>query len=140
MSVIPRSGGRRPPQHVHPQDVSIETALTALADPVRLSIVRCVAAAPDWALPCGSFEVGVGKATLSHHFTVLRDAGLVEQRDEGARRTIRLRRDEFDERFPGLLALVLPPQAQVGAQTGAPTSVARSGTDHEQTAPADPEP
>ncbi len=49
----------------------------------------------------------MGKATLSHHFSVLREAGLLEQRDEGARRTIRLRRAEFDERFPGLLALVL---------------------------------
>ncbi len=85
----------------------LETALAALADPVRLSIVRCVSRAGDWELPCGSLDVGVGKATLSHHFTVLREAGLVEQRDEGARRTIRLRREEFDERFPGLLDLVL---------------------------------
>jgi DNA-binding transcriptional ArsR family regulator len=107
--------GRRPPQHVHPRDVSIETALTALADPVRLSIVRCVAEAKDWELPCGSFAVGVGKATLSHHFTVLREAGLVEQRDEGARRTIRLRRGEFDERFPGLLSLVLGPDALISS-------------------------
>jgi len=92
---------------VHPRDVTIETALTALADPVRLSIVRRVAGRADWELPCGSFEVGVGKATLSHHFGVLREAGLVEQRDEGARRTVRLRRAEYDERFPGLLDLVL---------------------------------
>lgn len=49
----------------------------------------------------------VGKAALSHHFSVLRGAGLVEQRDEGARRVSRLRREEFDARFPGLLALVL---------------------------------
>ncbi|MBT0770327.1 helix-turn-helix transcriptional regulator [Kineosporia sp. J2-2] len=115
MTAAPRTGGgRRPPQHVHPRDVSIETALAALADPVRLSIVRCVAQAGDWELPCGSFAVGVGKATLSHHFTVLREAGLVEQRDEGARRTIRLRRAEFDERFPGLLGLVLLPSAETG--------------------------
>ncbi len=140
MPTTPRTGGRRPPQHVHPQDVSIETALTALADPVRLSIVRCVAAAQDWELPCGSFAVGVGKATLSHHFAVLRDAGLVEQRDEGSRRTIRLRRAEFDERFPGLLALVLPTNAQVEAQAGVPTSVDRLEAGHEQTAPADPQP
>ena len=115
MPTAPRTGGRRPPQHVHPRDVAIETALTALADPVRLSIVRCVAEARDWELPCGSFEVGVGKATLSHHFTVLREAGLVEQRDEGARRTIRLRRAEFDERFPGLLGLVLGPDSSGAA-------------------------
>ncbi|GAA3591597.1 helix-turn-helix domain-containing protein [Kineosporia mesophila] len=100
--------GRRPPQHTHPRDVTIEAVLTALADPVRLSIVRCVAQAKDWELPCGSLDVGVGKATLSHHFSVLRETGLLEQRDEGARRTIRLRREEFDEHFPGLLELVVP--------------------------------
>ena len=49
----------------------------------------------------------VGKAALSHHFAVLRGAGLVEQRDEGPRRVNRLRRAEFEARFPGLLDLVL---------------------------------
>lgn len=49
----------------------------------------------------------VGKAALSHHFSVLRGAGLVEQRDQGPKRVNRLRREEFDARFPGLLELVL---------------------------------
>jgi len=99
--------GRKAPQHVHPREVAIGAALAALADPVRLAIVRELAAAPDWSMLCGSFHVPVGKATLSHHFAVLREAGLIEQRDEGARRSNRLRRDDFDRRFPGLLALVL---------------------------------
>ncbi|NUR90795.1 MAG: transcriptional regulator, partial [Nonomuraea sp.] len=47
------------------------------------------------------------KSTLSHLFSVLRNVGLLEQRDEGARRLNRLRRNEFDERFPGLLTLIL---------------------------------
>lgn len=83
------------------------TALAALADPVRLAIVRELAARPEWALACGSFDVPVGKAGLSHHLAVLRAAGLLEQRDEGPRRVNRLRRPEFDDRFPGLLELVL---------------------------------
>jgi DNA-binding transcriptional ArsR family regulator len=49
----------------------------------------------------------VGKATSTHHFVVLRNAGLLDQRVEGTRRLNRLRRPEFDHRFPGLLALVL---------------------------------
>ena len=94
---------------MHPSAVSIRTALAALADPVRLAIVRELGRVPDWSKACGTFDVPVGKATLSHHFTVLRDVGLLEQRDEGTRRTNRLRRAEFDARFPGLLTLVLDP-------------------------------
>ncbi|WNI17848.1 ArsR/SmtB family transcription factor [Actinacidiphila sp. ITFR-21] len=99
--------GRPPAAHVHPRDVRLITALTALADPVRLVIVRELASSTDWDRTCGSFDVPVGKAALSHHFTVLREAGLIEQRDEGARRVNRLRREEFGDRFPGLLDFVL---------------------------------
>ena len=98
---------RAAPEHTHPDDVPVETALAALADPVRLTLVRELAASDEWSRSCGSFDVPVGKAALSHHFAVLRAAGLVEQRDEGPRRVNRLRREEFEARFPGLLALVL---------------------------------
>jgi DNA-binding transcriptional ArsR family regulator len=101
------SAGRKPPEHVHPRDVPIGAALAALADPIRMAIVRELADAPEWSLPCGAFDLAVGKATRSHHFTVLRESGLIEQRDVGARRINRLRRAEFDDVFPGLLALVL---------------------------------
>ncbi|MEU9212242.1 transcriptional regulator [Streptomyces sp. NPDC048415] len=102
-----RTSHRAAPEHTHPDDVPVPTALAALADPVRITLVRELAGSPAWSRSCGSFDVPVGKAALSHHFTVLRGAGLVEQRDEGARRVNRLRREEFDARFPGLLALVL---------------------------------
>ncbi|WNM29443.1 helix-turn-helix transcriptional regulator [Streptomyces sp. Li-HN-5-11] len=98
---------RGTPEHTHPDDVPVQTALAALADPVRLSLVRELAGSAEWSRSCGSFDVPVGKAALSHHFAVLRAAGLVEQRDEGPRRVNRLRRAEFDARFPGLLDLVL---------------------------------
>lgn len=100
---------RTPPVHTHPGEVSLEAALLALADPVRQTLVRELAGAADWERPCGSFDVPVTKATLSRHFSVLRDAGLLEQRDAGPKRLNRLRRPEFDERFPGLLDLVLRP-------------------------------
>jgi DNA-binding transcriptional ArsR family regulator len=108
-SVNSRTGrGHRPaPEHTHPDDVSLTAALAALADPVRLQIVRELASSPDWERTCGSFGVQIGKAALSYHFTVLRDAGLIEQRDVGAKRANRLRRAEFEHRFPGLLDLAL---------------------------------
>ena len=98
---------RAAPEHTHPDDVPVLTALAALADPVRTQLVRELAGSTEWSRSCGTFDVPVGKAALSHHFAVLRGAGLVEQRDEGPKRVNRLRREEFDARFPGLLELVL---------------------------------
>ncbi|MDF2705284.1 MAG: helix-turn-helix protein [Nonomuraea muscovyensis] len=107
-NVRPQSNRNRTLRHTFPAEVSLQTALVALGDPVRRRIVRELAEAPDWTRPCGTFaHLPVAKSTLSHHFAVLRDAGLLEQRDEGSRRLNRLRRDEFDSRFPGLLSLVL---------------------------------
>lgn len=102
-----RTGHRAAPRHTHPDEVSAQSAFAALADPVRIRLVRELADSAEWSRSCGSFDVPVGKAALSHHFAVLRDAGLVEQRDEGPRRVNRLRREEFEARFPGLLALAL---------------------------------
>lgn len=107
-----RAAGHRPaPVHTHPDDVPLLAALSALADPVRIRLVRELAGHADWTLSCSDFDVPVGRAAKSHHFTVLRDAGLVEQRDRGTRRLNRLRREEFDARFPGLLDLTLRPDA-----------------------------
>ncbi|MFB6811181.1 ArsR/SmtB family transcription factor [Streptomyces sp. NPDC056387] len=100
-------GHRAEPEHTHPDEVPLQAALAALADPVRLRLVRELAGAADWERSCGTFDVPVGKAALSHHFAVLRAAGLLEQRDQGRGRVNRLRRAEFDARFPGLLDLVL---------------------------------
>lgn len=93
--------------HTPPDEVALQDALDALADPVRRQIVRDLAASPDWTKTCGTFDLPVSKATTSHHFAVLRATGLIEQRDQGPRRLNRLRRAEFDARFPGLLDLVL---------------------------------
>jgi DNA-binding transcriptional ArsR family regulator len=103
----PRSARARNLTHVSPAEVTVQDALEALADPVRRSIVRTLANSPDWARACGTFDLPVAKATLSHHFSVLRSTGLIEQRDEGSRRLNRLRKLEFDARFPGLLDIVL---------------------------------
>jgi DNA-binding transcriptional ArsR family regulator len=97
--------------NTHPDDVSLQAALDALAEPVRRSIVRQLAQSPDATRACGRFDLPVSKATASHHFAVLRRAGLIEQVEAGTRRLNRLRRDEFDARFPGLLPLVLAEDA-----------------------------
>jgi len=86
-------------------DLDLPEVLHALADPVRLRIVRELEA--HGAQPCGAIALPVTKSTASHHFRVLREAGIVEQRDDGTRRLTTLRRADLDQRFPGLLDVVL---------------------------------
>jgi DNA-binding transcriptional ArsR family regulator len=45
-------------------------------------------------------------STLTHHFRILRESGLIRQNDYGNSRKVRLRRAELESRFPGLLDLV----------------------------------
>jgi len=91
----------------HPScnDVELATVMAALSDPVRVSIVRSLAAQGECA--CGTLHLGVSPATRSHHFRVLREAGITLTRPEGTHRYVSLRRDELDERFPGLLDAIL---------------------------------
>jgi DNA-binding transcriptional ArsR family regulator len=82
--------------------------LQALADPVRLEIVRQLAGCgAGGELGCGAIEIPVTKSTASHHFKTLLAAGLIAERGEGTRKYLHLRRDELDQRFPGLLDSVL---------------------------------
>ena len=85
---------------------ALADVLAALSDPVRLRIVRTLATDPE-GRPCGSFGLPVTKSTASHHFRVLREAGVIDQEERGRTRHTTLRRDELDRRFPGLLELVL---------------------------------
>jgi DNA-binding transcriptional ArsR family regulator len=88
------------------EDLRIEDVFHALSDPVRLQIVRTLAAG-DAPRACGTFGLPVSKSTASHHFRVLREAGVIRQRDEGRQRMTELRGDDLDARFPGLLATVI---------------------------------
>ena len=88
------------------EDLRLEDVLQALGDPVRLLIVRTLYAEPGGQRACGSFGLPVAKSTGSHHFRVLRDAGVIHQRASGRERLTELRRDDLEARFPGLLASV----------------------------------
>jgi len=96
---------------VHPDRSHLEftAVLAALSDPARLAIVaRLADAEPDGELACTTFALPVSKSTQSGHFKALREAGVICQRDEGTRRLNRLRRDDLDACFPGLLDLAVP--------------------------------
>jgi DNA-binding transcriptional ArsR family regulator len=91
-------------------ETRVLTVLQALSDPVRLEIVRQLAACPDErGMTCGSVEIPVTKATGTHHFKILLAAGIMAEQEDGNRKYIRLRRDELNRRYPGLIDLVLQP-------------------------------
>src|SRR5437660_12640599 len=91
--------------HPRTEEISLEDVLHALSDPVRLKIVDAIADREE--RNCGSVEASVSKSTLSHHFKVLREAGVTHTRANGTQRLISLRRDDLEARFPGLIDSVL---------------------------------
>jgi DNA-binding transcriptional ArsR family regulator len=87
--------------------MQLERLFAALADPLRRQIVQDLMDGEDGAARrCSSFPVDVCKSTMTHHFRVLREAGLISQTDYGNRCEVLLRRADLEERFPGLLALL----------------------------------
>ncbi len=86
-------------------DLSLEKILQALGDPVRLGIVRRLAGEGECS--CASLDGGRPKSTMSHHFKVLRDAGLVHTRNQGVTHMNALCREAVDQAFPGLLDAIL---------------------------------
>ena len=91
--------------HPTADDIELAEVMAALSDPVRVEIVRALAQRGEMA--CGTLPLPVSNATRSHHFRVLREAGLTRTRPEGTHRYVSLRRDCLDERFPGLLDALL---------------------------------
>lgn len=92
----------------HPtrDEIRIASVLHALADPVRLEIVRALAVHEE-GISCGLLPLGVTASTLTHHVRTLREAGVVWVRPQGTSRISSLRRDDLDALFPGLLDGVL---------------------------------
>ena len=94
---LPKEPGRK--------ELLLTAVLYALSDEVRLEIVRQLAERGEQA--CGVFEVDRPKSSLSHHFRVLRESGVVSTRKDGKTLLNTLRREDLDARFPGLLGAVL---------------------------------
>lgn len=98
----------------HPErdEIDLPAVLHALSDPPRLEIVRQLAADTE-PRPCGTLDLGLAKSTMTHHFRVLREAGVVRQKRVGTTKFTSLRREDLDARFPGLLDAVLEPAPAV---------------------------
>src|SRR5881227_3978464 len=100
---IGQSESSRPPER---DEIELPAVLHALSDPMRLRIVAELAASGG-ERTCKSFDLPNVKSTCTHHFKVLREAGLIRQQVVGTKRVNTLRRDDLEFRFPGLLDAVV---------------------------------
>jgi DNA-binding transcriptional ArsR family regulator len=103
--------------HPASDEIELPAVLHALSDPQRLQIVRLLSV-KDGPVPCGSIELDVTKSTATHHFRVLREAGVIHQVPTGTTKLTTLRRADLDARFPRLLDAILaasPAEPALGA-------------------------
>ena len=92
-------------RHPKTEDIELTRVLYALSDPVRLEVARQLDREGE--ATCAALDGGRPKSSMSHHFRVLRDAGVVRTRTDGPAHMNELRRAELDQLFPGLLAAVV---------------------------------
>jgi DNA-binding transcriptional ArsR family regulator len=86
-------------------EIALSQVLHALSDPVRMEIVLKIAR--SGAVACGAFDIPMPKSTLSHHFKVLRESGVVASRREGNELINSLRIEDLEARFPGVIKAII---------------------------------
>lgn len=85
----------------------LQQLLAALADPVRLEMVRRLAAVDGDTLACSQLYDSIGKSTASHHFKTLREAGVIQRIVEDGQTHQRLRSDDVEALYPGVLSAIV---------------------------------
>ena len=99
----------RVPHHPTRDQIELPMVLDCLSDPTRLAIVYSLAQRErdGVELCCGDFNALSGKSNLAYHFAKLRESGVMQTRIVGTNRLMRLRREDLEARFPGLLDAVI---------------------------------
>ncbi|WP_081864159.1 ArsR/SmtB family transcription factor [Mycetocola saprophilus] len=93
-----------PLPHPAASDIRLDQVLSALSDPVRREVLARIASeGPKF---CGDLDFHVSKSTMSYHFRVLRESGLMHTEVVGNHRRITRRDDLIETTFPGLLTAV----------------------------------
>jgi DNA-binding transcriptional ArsR family regulator len=100
----------RPLFHPSVQDITVEAILHALSDPVRVAIYADIVG-QNCSHNCMAFsnisERPIPKSTLSQHFKILREAGLIRGERQGVEMHNTSRCAEIDKRFPGLIGAIV---------------------------------
>src|SRR5882757_4652450 len=107
----------RPLFHPSPDDITVEGILHALSDPVRVHIFAEIAKA-ECPQTCSAFlEVSdrvVPKSTLSQHFKVLREAGLIRSERHGVELHNSVRHTAIQPRFGALIEAIIGAHQEQG--------------------------
>src|SRR3954469_15202524 len=100
----------KPLFHPSIEDVPVEAVLHALSDPIRVAIFAEIAAS-QCSATCSAFQNiidrPIPKSTLSQHFKVLREAGLIRAERKGVEMHNTSRCAEVEARFPGLISSIV---------------------------------
>lgn len=89
--------------HPAAESLDLATIMRTVGDPSRLEIVRLLGDGQTRICNDIAAEVGLPVSTCSYHLRLLREAGVTRAKSAGTQRLISLRREDLDERFPGLL-------------------------------------
>ena len=100
----------RPDYHPSAGDLQLVAVLHALADPIRLSVIRQVADGEPHA--CGTIITSLTPSAMTRHFRIPRESGVVRAEPCGTSKLLTLRREDLDARLPGLLDSVLRAPAE----------------------------
>ena len=115
----------KPLLHPSAESITVEGILHALSDPVRAAIFAEIAGS-DGTMTCSSFRTvrdrNIPKSTLSQHFKVLRDSGLIRSERQGVEMRSSSRCAEIEARFPGLMPAIVDALARQGAQKRKPAT------------------
>ncbi|KGX92353.1 ArsR family transcriptional regulator [Pontibacillus halophilus JSM 076056 = DSM 19796] len=95
------------PYHPPIESVSFTKVLQALSEPNRVKIIRCLDESGENNCTTYTLRLMLPKSTVSHHIKVLREAGLIQAKIVGKEHFYSLRREEINEKFPGLLDTVI---------------------------------
>lgn len=93
-------------EYHHPalKSIHLTSVMNALSDPCRMNIMQQLLENTE--LACTAIKLNVGKSTASHHFEILRSAGLIRTRIDGVKSLNSVRIDEINQYFPGIINLI----------------------------------
>jgi DNA-binding transcriptional ArsR family regulator len=119
----------RPLFHPSIEEVTVEGILHALSDPVRVAMYADIVA-QECPQSCSNFlrvsDKAIPKSTLSQHFKILREAGLIRSERHGVELQNVSRCTELEGRFPGLIRAIVTAHAiQLGDETRAKTATSK---------------